>query len=143
MALPSTAPELFDLFAQDPELQRLLGKYQLDDGSVVPALILLWPNDTLPPQSRAKGVELVVLRSASGQITNGFGSMGRITNLFRMYAVQWEPAIPGDYLLDEVILRIAQLLPNCEWTEVDLDRRTDGLGQVAIKWRNPAIGACI
>lgn len=141
--LPTRATEIFDLFAQDPEMQRLLGKYRLDDGSVVPALICLWPNETLPPQSRTTGVELVVVRSISGGIEHGLGFTPRISNTFRMYAVQWEPEVPGDYCMEEVLLRIAQLLPNCSWEETDIDSRADGLGQVAIKWRNPALGACL
>lgn len=141
-ALPARATEIFDLFAQDSEMQRLLGKYTLDDGTVAPALICMWPNDTLPPQSRTSGVELVVMRGVNGNVATGLGFEARITNTFRMYAIQWEPIIPGDYCMEEVLLRIAQLLPNCEWVENDLDRRTDGLGQVAIKWRNPALGAC-
>lgn len=143
LALPTRPAEIFDLFAQDPEMQRLLGKYHLDDGTVAPALILLWPNETLPPQSRTSGVELVIIRSASGQAFQGLGEMSRITAAFRMYAIQWETEIPMDYCLDEVVLRICQLLPGCEWTETDLDRRTDGLGQVAIKWRNPGLTACL
>lgn len=147
LALPTRPAEIFDLFAQDSEIQRLIGKYTLDDGTVAPALVLLWPNETLPPQSRASGVELVIVRSASGQAFQGLGEMSRISAAFRMYAVQWEPEIPMDYCLDEVVLRICQLLPGCEWidtgTEGSLDRRMDGLGQVAIKWRNPGLTACL
>lgn len=141
--LPTRATEIFDLFAQDPEMQRLLGKYRLDDGTIVPALICLFPNETLPPQSRATGVELVVIRSVSGEVANGLGFMPRISNTFRMYAVQWRPEVPGDYCIEDVLLRIAQLLPNCSWEATDMDSRTDGLGQVAIKWRNPVLGACM
>lgn len=142
LQLPTRALEIYDLFAQDQEIQRYLGRYKLDDGTKSPALICLWPNDVLPPQSNTSGCELIVMRTPSGSIEQGLGFEGRISNTFRIYAVQWEPIVPGDYCLDELVLRVAQLLPNCEWNETSLDRRTDGLSQVAIKWRNPAIGAC-
>lgn len=143
--LPRSATDIYDLLNADETIQRFIGRYQLVDGTVVPALICMWPNETLPPQSKTTGVELVVLRGpgGAGSAPLGFADELNISKTFRLYAVQWETALPGDYCLDEIVQRVAQLLPNASWEETSLTNATDGLSQVAIKWRNPVLGACL
>jgi len=143
--LPRSATEIYDLLFADETIHRFIGRYTLADKSKVPALICMWPNESLPPQSKTQGVELVVLRGPSGAGTAGLGFTEEmnISKTFRLYAVQWEPEVPGDYCIDEIVQRVAQLLPNCTWEDNDLPSSTDGLGQVAIRWRNPVLGACL
>ena len=143
--LPRSATEIYDLLFADETIHRFIGRYTLADKSKVPALICMWPNESLPPQSKTQGVELVVLRGPSGAGTAGLGFTEEmnISKTFRLYAVQWEPEVPGDYCLDEIVQRVAQLLPNSTWDETSVASGTDGLGQVAIRWRNPVLGACL
>lgn len=139
---PATALDLFDLLAADEELNLLVGRYTLADGTKVPAITCMWTNDSLPPQSRVEGVELIVWRGFGGSATGDLSGGTRVETVLRCYLLQWETPVPMDYRLEEVLMRMAVMLPGCTWEETTLPSVTNGLAQIALKWRNPAIGAC-
>ena len=91
--LPRSAEAIFDLLFGDETIQRFIGRYTLADKSKIPALICMWPNETLPPQSKTQGVELVILRGPSGAGTAGLGFTDERSNYQvqnAAYAFGWQ-----------------------------------------------------
>jgi hypothetical protein len=136
--LPTTTLALYDLLAADTVLAPLLGVHQLKTGTTRPALAHFFPRETIEPDTRPAGVEVVVWRGPAGTAATPCQT-GEIDlrPTFRLSVVQWEP-LPGGALNQlAVINRIQQLLPGANASDTTIDGLTAGLQQHTVTWVCP------
>ena len=140
MTLPTTAQAIYDLLEADSQLEPLLGTYLLPGATgTVPALAVLMPLEERPAGLKIQGVEVLIVRFPSGQSESFMTGGETIGGQFKLYATQWTPSAGGDYQVEAVARRIAQLLPDASWTPNTPPDGLGGLAQLAISWSNPEL----
>jgi hypothetical protein len=133
MTLPTDALGVYDLLAADVTLAALLGTYLTAQGTTMPAIATLWPGESLPGGTVARGVEVVIARGTTGTNEPDLTDGGTIGRTIRLYATQWEP-VSGAQNLEAAVARIGRILPGATWQPVSLPDGLTGLGQYAIRW---------
>lgn len=136
---PTSAQEIYDWLEADSELADLLGRYRFSDGTLLPAMAVLWPTESMPPGVEPAGVE-VVIRRQTGSATRLWATGEQQLNpVWRLTVTQWEPTVPGEWHYEAVLQRLVALLPGASWSDVTLPGTTVGLAQAVVRWGNPAV----
>lgn len=134
MALPVTAQELFDLLMADETIEDGLGTYTIADGTVLPAMVPLFANESLPAGVRIDGIEITITRLPLYSPQSTYEAV--LTNpTFRIYIAAWGAA----ETLQAMAERVMALLPGATARSMDGDPPGDGIGlvdQVVVAWTN-------
>lgn len=145
MPLPADTGAIFDLLAADEVLAPILGEYRYPSGAVLPAIVRLWPNESLGPGVTVEGLEVIVLRMApAGGTPWATGEIHQPTT-FTISLIQWAPRSDGrgaPWVADGIEAakaRILALLPGSSASDVSLPDGSTGQAQYAIRWTNPEI----
>lgn len=136
---PTNAQAIYDWLEADPGLSSMLGTYQLADGTLLPALAVLWPTESMPPGVTPRGVEVVIWRQTSGNSRAFLTGEVQPNPVWRITVTQWQPAELAEHEYEAVLDRLAVLLPGASWTDVSMPGVTTGLAQAAVRWANPAV----
>lgn len=134
MAHPVTAQELFDLLMADEAIEDGLGTYTFADGTVLPAMVPLFANESLPAGVRIDGIEITITRLPLYGPQPTYEAV--LTNpTFRIYIAAWGAA----ETLQAMAERVMALLPGATGRSMDGDPPGDGIGlvdQVVVAWTN-------
>lgn len=145
MPLPADTGAIFDLLAADEVLAPILGEYRYPSGAVLPAIVRLWPNESLGPGVTVEGMEVIVLRTAPAEGTPWATGEIHAPTTFTVSLIQHEARRDGTGApwvadaLEQAKARVLALLPGATASDVGLPDGSTGLGQYAIRWVNPEI----
>lgn len=136
---PTDAQAIYDWLEADDELMALLGRYRLTDGTILPALAVLWPTESMPAGVDVRGVEVVVMRQRSGNPLPWATGEVALNPVWRLTVTQWQPLELSEPQYEAALDRLMALLPGANWSEVSVPGTTTGLAQAVVRWSNPAV----
>jgi hypothetical protein len=136
---PTDPQAIYDWLEADAALMALLGSYRFSDGTVLSALAVLWPNESMPPGVEPQGVEVVIRRQSSTAPQPWATGEQQLNPTWRLTVTQWQPPNLGDWQYEAVLERLVALLPGAAWNDVTLPGVTTGLAQAVVRWSNPAV----